>query len=130
MKTRFIVLIVIVLAIGILAVTVSLLLRTTEKKLEALTAIEIEDVDLLQVPDGTYEGEWKVFPINVVVRVSVTDHEITEVLLMKHDNGQGEAAEELLDEIVHAQRINLDAVSGASYSSKAILLAVRDALVQ
>lgn len=130
MKTRFKVLIVLVLAIGILTVTVSLLLRNTEKQLEALSAVEIEEVDLLQVPDGTYEGAWKVFPINVVVRVSVTDHAITEVILVKHSNGQGKAAEALPDEIVHTQKINLDAISGATYSSKAILLAVRDALVQ
>jgi len=130
MKTRFIVLIVIVLIIGILTVAVSLLLRNTEKQLEALSAIEIEEVDLLQVDDGTYEGEWKVFPINVLVRVSVKDHVITEVLLLRHDNGQGEAAEVLPEEIVRTQRIDLDTVSGASYSSKAILLAVQDALAE
>ncbi len=130
MRKRYTVFLAVLLAAGILSVTGYLLLQRTENKLEALSKVPVREIDLWQVPDGTYTGEKSVFPLHVIVRVSVRDHVITAIVLEKHDNGQGEAAEVLLDEILRAQSIDLDAVSGATYSSKVILLAVQDALWQ
>ena len=57
--------------------------------LEAIKTIYIEDVDLSQIEDGSYTGEYEVFPISVIVLVEVSNHEITSITLVKHDNGQG-----------------------------------------
>ncbi len=128
MKTRYKVLITLAVIIALVSIAFAIFFNQTEKALDELKGIEIHEVDLSSIPDGTYEGEYKVFPIHVILNVSVRNHEITGIDLIKHDNGQGAPAEALLDEIVKEQKIDLDAVSGASYSSRVILLAVEDAL--
>jgi uncharacterized protein with FMN-binding domain len=66
----------------------------------------------------------------VIVKVDVTvrDHVITAIDLVQHTNGQGGAAAEMPGKVVEAQSLLVDAVSTATYSSKVILLAIRDAL--
>ncbi len=129
MKRRYKVLIILAGVIAVTVIAFSIMLRQTEKNLEGLQVIQIEELELSRIEDGTYEGEYRVFPIHVILRVTVSSHEITHIELVKHDNGQGGAAEALLDEIVEKQRIDLDEISGASYSSKVILLAVQDAFL-
>lgn len=97
-------------------------------KLEALGNATIEEIDLSNINDGTYGGEYDQFPIYVFVEVEVIDHEIVNVLIVKHDNGQGTEAEVIVDDVIELQSINIDSIAGATYSSKAILLAISDAL--
>ena len=96
--------------------------------LEAIKTIYIEDVDLSQIEDGSYTGEYEVFPISVIVLVEVSDHEITSITLVKHDNGQGEPAEVIVEDVIQSQSLSVDSIAGATYSSKVILLAISDAL--
>ena len=91
-------------------------------------AIDIQDVDLALVQDGTYAGEYNAFPVSAKVEVTVTDHRITAIDLIKHNNGQGGDAEIIPQMVVDAQSLQVDTVSGATYSSKVILLAIREAL--
>ncbi|MFO8059504.1 MAG: FMN-binding protein, partial [Bacillota bacterium] len=80
--------------------------------------------------DGTYDGSHEVFPVSVEVRVTVQDHRITRIELVKHTHGRGEAAEVIPDRVLEAQTLKVDAISGATYSSKAILKAIEDALLK
>lgn len=96
--------------------------------LEAIKTIYIEDVDLSQIEDGSYTGEYEVFPISVIVLVEVSNHEITSITLVKHDNGQGEPAEVIVEDVIQSQSLSVDSIAGATYSSKVILLAISDAL--
>ncbi|NLW89928.1 MAG: FMN-binding protein [Clostridiaceae bacterium] len=96
--------------------------------MEGLHDIPIHDVDLSKVSDGVYEGNYETFPVSVTVEVSVKNGEITEIRLIRHINGQGKEAESVIGEVVENQTLQVDTVSGATYSSKVILLAVEDAL--
>jgi uncharacterized protein with FMN-binding domain len=49
---------------------------------------------------------------------------------LEHRNGQGKPAEALTSRIVEQQSVELDVVSGATYSSMVILKAVELALTQ
>lgn len=119
----------IVLAIAVVfAAGMMFMVRRAEGKLEALKTAEIPAVDLSRVEDGTYTGEYSVYPIIVNVRVTVEDYAITDIQLLKHQNGKGRAAESIPGEVVRTQSLQVDAVSGATYSSKVILLAIADAL--
>ncbi len=89
----------------------------------------IQDVDLTLINDGLYEGEYEMFPIHVIVHVGITNHEISEVMIVLHQNGQGDAAEAIIDDVILEQSIEVDSIAGATYSSKAILLAIQDALI-
>jgi len=98
--------------------------------LEYLKVIQIEDVDLNSVEDGTYLGEYSCFPVSVIVEVDIVSHKIVDLTIIKHDNGQGEAAEIIIDNVIDSQSLELDSIAGATYSSRVILLAIEDALIK
>ena len=103
-------------------------IKTIQSNLERSQDLEIKNVDLTEVVDGTYTGSFKVFPIIAEVKVTVKNHQITGVELLKHQSGQGAPADKILDQIVEAQTLKVDVISGATYSSKIILKAVENSL--
>lgn len=129
MKKPVKILLVVLAVFILLAAAGAILISASTKKLNALAQMRIEDVDLTTVPDGSYTGEHSVFPVSVKVSVTVKDHHITAIDLIKHFNGQGGAAEVIPENIVKAQTLQVDSISGATYSSKVILLAIQDALL-
>ncbi len=120
----------IVLLLFILLITVSInrILANSEANLEALHDMEIENIDLTQISDGTYEGRFSVFPVNVDVNVTVSNHQITMIEIIRHRTGRGTPAEIIKDRVIEAQSLDVDIVSGATYSSKIILKSIEDAL--
>ncbi len=118
--------ILILLAVG--GIAGYIFFQNVEKDMASLETAEIPAIDLSVVEDGVYEGAYKALPISVEVRVTVHEHRITEIELVKHTNGQGEAAETVTGSVMEAQSLQVDTVSGATYSSKVILLAIGDAL--
>lgn len=99
-----------------------------QSDLKELSTMEIQDIDLSNVKDGNYEGSYNVFPISVKVNVYVKNHEITDIKILKHTNGQGGPAEKITELILQSQSLKVDAISGATYSSKVIIKAVENAL--
>lgn len=99
-----------------------------QSDLQKLSKIEIADVDLSKIDDGVYRGESTHFPVIVNVEVTIEDHRMTSIILTKHMNGQGASAERILDDVLSSQSLNVDIVSGATYSSQAILQAISRAL--
>ena len=80
---------------------------------------------------GTYEAEAQGFGGPVKVTVTVTDNEITEVAIVGESETPtlgGVAVETMGDLIVAAQSLNVDMVSGATVTSKAIIAAATEAL--
>lgn len=125
-KTKvFIIILFILLVIGAGA---TYFVKMTENSLAELSSTEIVDVDLTTVADGTYLGSYKAFPVSVEVEVTILNHEITEIVILKHDSGQGEPAEVIILDVIEMQSLNVDLITGATYSSKVILLAIQDAL--
>ena len=92
--------------------------------------IELSMPDLAKIPDGRYAGEAKQFPVLVKVEVTVGAGKITGFKILKHRNGRGRAAESLLLWIIMMieRPIEIDAVTGATYSSMVILKAGENAL--
>ena len=102
--------------------------KTIESNLNQLTDLKISNVDISKVDDGTYAGSYKVFPITVEVEVTIKNHQIAGIELVKHKSGQGSPAEIIQDKVLEAQTLEVDVVSGATYSSKVILKAIENAL--
>lgn len=96
--------------------------------LNELTSMEIADVDLLTIKDGVYRGSYEKFPVNAEVRVTVKEHRIIGIELVDHGHGRGETAEIIPDKVVEAQSLEVDAVTGATFSSRVILKAIENAL--
>ncbi|NLP03170.1 MAG: FMN-binding protein [Fibrobacter sp.] len=127
-KALFIVLISLVVVLAGSFVGMKLFKRSVQKNLIKLLATPVEDVDLTVVADGTYEGKFKAFPISVKVKVTIKDHKITSIEYIEHKSGNGAPAEKIRESVIEAQSLRVDAISGATYSSKAILNAVSNAL--
>lgn len=132
MKKKHVIILIslVVLVVGFLGVTFikSYIENVGANHDKQVAAITITNVDLAKVADGTYSGSFKVFPVSAEVKVTVENHTITQIQLVKHKNGQGSAAEVIPDKVVAAQSLDVDIISGATSSSKVILKAIENAL--
>lgn len=121
----FVTALILIIGIGLVAAGVKAHLETNLKQLENLP---ISEVDLMELEDGSYTGSYKVFPVSAEVQITMNNHKIKEIELIEHKNGQGAAAEVIPEKVVEAQTLDVDIVSGATYSSKVILKAIENAL--
>jgi len=80
------------------------------------------------VKDGTYEGSEKIFPVTASVRVTVSAGRISDIVMLSHSHGPNHGADAILPRVIEAQSLGVDAVSGATYSSKVVRKAVENAL--
>jgi uncharacterized protein with FMN-binding domain len=80
-------------------------------------------------PNGLYRGEYSNSWVTVVLDVSLQNEHIIKIDLLKHTGSSiGKQAEKLIPEIINRQSLEVDAVSGATGSSRCILKAVENAL--
>ena len=83
--------------------------------------------------DGTYEGTGTGFGGSIRVKVEIKDGEIKNISVVEAQ-GEGSSylsrAKSLLQNIVAKQTTNVDAVSGATFTSKGLIEAVRNALAK
>lgn len=127
MKKMLILAIVAIVGIAIAVVAVVMVSKT--KKLNAfMDTVQIGEVDLAGIADGTYAAAIDAGLIQVAVEATVSDHVITKIDLLKHKSGQGGAAGAITDGIIREQKIAVDAISGATLSSRVIQKAVETAL--
>ncbi|MDR0502431.1 MAG: FMN-binding protein [Treponema sp.] len=87
--------------------------------------------DLNGIADGAYRGghDIKGTPVKVTLDVVMRNHAVSSVNIVRHSCSPiGKKAETLTGEIVKQQSLDIDAVSGATASSKAILKAAENAL--
>ena len=127
-KRRSSILIIILAIIVLIIIVMTGIYIKTQSDLKDLSTMEIQDIDLSKIEDGNYEGSYNVFPISVKVNVFVKNHEITDIKILKHTNGQGDPAEKITELILKSQSLKVDTISGATYSSKVIIKADENAL--
>jgi uncharacterized protein with FMN-binding domain len=106
------------------------LLFTGCKFIEEINNLMIDDIKPAHVKDGEYTGTQNVFPVTATVVVSVKAGRITAIKLTEHGHGPGHGAEAILDRVIAAQSLTVDAVSGSTYSSKVVRKAIELALKQ
>lgn len=94
-----------------------------------ISGISVRTPDLSRVADGTWRGEWETSLIKAQVAVVVEKGRIEKIVLERHEHGRGGAAASILDRVIKEQRLEVDAVAGATGSSKVILKAIEQALV-
>ena len=92
------------------------------------TAAAKGDLDLA---DGSYEGTGTGFNGPVKVSVKIQDRAMAAIDVVSHSDDEAffnRAKEGVIQAILQAQSVGVDVVSGATYSSRGIISAVRDAL--
>lgn len=97
--------------------------KTESKKKAAKGNFDLED--------GTYTGEGQGFGGTIKVSVVIKDKTITEINVVSAE-GEDAAffgrAKGVIDKILSGQKTDVDVVSGATYSSRGIISAVKNAL--
>lgn len=111
---------------GIIVLTIYL--KSVADYKHAVNEISIEDICISDVSDGVYIGECDVDFIYAKVEVTIHSGMIAELKILEHKNGRGQAAEAIIAEIISEQKIDVDAVSGATNSSTVLKKAVENAL--
>lgn len=90
--------------------------------------MEISNMDISSVSDGTYVGRADNGFVKAAVSVEVSDGELKSITILEHDTLLGRPGEKIIDDIVEQQSLEVDAVSSATYSSDTIRKAVENAL--
>ena len=83
--------------------------------------------------DGTYQGSGTGFGGTITVQVTVSGGKITAVDILSASGETGSyfaSAQSVVGKVLSSQSPNVDAVSGATYSSNGIIQAVQNALSQ
>lgn len=94
----------------------------------AIEETTFDEIDIADVSDGIYIGEYDVNFIYAKVEVTVEEGEIVSINILEHRHERGKAAEKVIEKIIEEQKIDVDAVSGATNSSTVIKKAVENAL--
>jgi len=89
---------------------------------------KIGGYNLSQVKDGVYTGQSGDFVVSAKVAVTVKNHKIKEIKILEQKCGPGYEAKDTVNRIIKAQSPKVDAVTGASSSSRSIMNAVDQAL--
>lgn len=114
--------------------------RIVKSKILLLTLLMVGTIFILagcnsksKWADGVYEGSAQGMNGAVAVKVSVEKGKISAVDIVSHEETKGVsdvAMERVPNSIIDKQKTEVDTVSGATISSKAIMAAVENALEQ
>ena len=123
----------IVLFIVILLILIGLIpgivyLKDVADYQQAVKETAFKEIHISDISDGVYIGEYDVNFIYAKVEVMVQNGQIKDINILEHRNERGKAAEAITNKIIEKQKINVDAISGATNSSTVIKKAVENAL--
>lgn len=105
--------------------------KTPKKSSPVSEAVNLSSIDEpSSYKDGVYTGSAQGYGGITTVEVTISNGQIVDIKILSHhdDSPYINNASSLIDAIINAQSTNVDAVSGATYSSSGIINAVRDAL--
>jgi uncharacterized protein with FMN-binding domain len=88
----------------------------------------LKNVDLQTVADGTYRGSFGKFVVSVDLEAKVAQHRIVDITIVKESCGKGYDGKKVIERVLQAQAVKVDAIAGATASSRCILIALEKAL--
>ena len=118
----------VVLAVVILGVAG---LTVSEQSLEKYRRMPIREIGAAGIPDGVYAGESTIGNLTYRVKVEVSAGRIVGISEVggRH-SAYVEYAQGVFSRIIREQTANTDAITGATTTSKAYMMAVEDALLK
>ncbi|NPV71888.1 MAG: FMN-binding protein [Firmicutes bacterium] len=119
----------VLIILGVVVVLIGGFMLIFNAGMGEIKAMSIGQVDLSKIPDGVYRGSFKRGRWAYNVEVTVKDHKIEKVTLLDDKMRMFEKVNsELVSRILQRQTVRVDAVTGTTISSKALLKAVETAL--
>ncbi|MDD4961624.1 MAG: FMN-binding protein [Candidatus Marinimicrobia bacterium] len=109
--------------------TFILIMACKNNELEKVRSMQIDSVDFSTLQDGIYRGDFRYGDYTYAVEVHIQSKRIEAInILENRDSKYAKMAEAVAEKILEQQRNDVDAVSGATTTSKALLKAVENAL--
>ncbi|KOA20343.1 FMN-binding domain protein [Clostridium homopropionicum DSM 5847] len=130
----------IIIGVAVLGTAIALLADAPGR--QELQTLAIGNIDFTKLQDGTYVGEYngaKGDSRNATVEVIISGGKITEINILKGAiDSDGNPAElidgmtigDLFKRVIESKALQVDAISGATLTSKAHLKALENALIQ
>ncbi|MCL1819764.1 MAG: FMN-binding protein [Oscillospiraceae bacterium] len=115
---------------GIVLVILIGMFLTVTNGLSEGAKVTLNGIDLTTVPDGSYTGTYDFKRWSNKVVVHVKDNQITAIDIVDDIPGATvtDCSGEMFRRVIAAQDTRVDAVSGATVTSKAYLKAIEDAV--
>ena len=93
--------------------------------------VHLAEVDFDTIQDGSYNGYYSFGRWSNEVKVDVFEGKIVDVFIIKDMLiRDSRVSDEIISKVISKQNLNVDAVSGATVSSKSYLKSIENALVQ
>lgn len=117
----------VVLTVGVVFfIGLQLMLRNFSRE---ISKVEINQINLAGIEDGLYIGEYNFNEsVGATLGVTIANNEIIDIEILEHRAGLGKKAEIILQQVIDAQSLEVDSVSGATGSSTVLLKAIENAL--
>jgi len=97
--------------------------------MQEIKEMVITDIDLSQVKDGVYTGEFRGNRWTNSVEVLVEGHKITDIKVIQDVRiPLTEVTQKLIESVKEKQSLNIDAISQATINTKAYLKSIENAL--
>lgn len=113
----------------ILCMTFSLIMACKNNELEKVRSMQIGSVDFSTLKDGNYRSDFRYGDFTYAVEVLVSNSQIKAINVLENRNSKyARIAEGVTEKVLRQQRNNVDAVSGATTTSKTLLKAIENAL--
>lgn len=119
--------ILIVFVVFVLVLTGGMFIMT--RGLDEGSKLAVNPVNMPSVGDGIYDGKYDSGRWSNELKVTVKDHKITKIDIVKDVTfPKPEWSEQLFNEVIENQNTDVDIVSGATVTSKAYLKSIENAL--
>lgn len=97
--------------------------------LDAGAGMTIAPIDLAKIDDGTYTGTYQGGRWTNEVEVTVADHQIAQINVLKTVSIETpDVTNNIINSVIEKQNTTVDTVSGATVTSKAYLKSIENAL--
>ena len=118
------------IVLGVIACITANIAMAFYNTMKEAETIQIKSIDISQIADGMYEGEYQIGLVQVVAEVMVQDGKLSRIQLLEHHNGLGKKAEDITRIMIEENRLDVDTITHATISSLAIAKACEQAITE
>ncbi len=113
----------------VLAIIAVVVFGCASHEMMMVRQMDIQNIDISSLGDGEYIGSFTYSGFEYEVKTIVNDHKIKDIVILHNrDTKHAKKAEGVVPEIIKNQTPDVDAVSGATTTSKALMKAVENSL--
>ncbi len=98
------------------------------RQIREAASLELRDVDMNGIQDGIYEGSARTSYMRVVLEVSVSNHRISSINIVKNEGSRGQNPQPLLDMMIQSNRTLFVPPEGTELEAVVFMNAVGNAL--